>query len=413
MGRSAENTANMILRTTGSLEKAEDYRKRMKETIERVNKIVKKEIDSVYRELAAKIDERLKDSRYFPWILEKLMTLEQARAVAALPDKYREPSTGAVALSPEGMGVSERFAKDLGMDKETVGRYLTDLYYKGVLFPTRQGWQSSRSLGQFSDSATNNPVVHDSLGREYFELWAAFLEEQGNEIRFDLLKRFEDAGMTQWRVIPRWKSIKDIPGVLPCEDVREILRRAQENISLTNCPCRQRFANRTCDVPGETCINFGRAAEYNIVRGSGRKVTLKEALDAFNELDKYPVVHLARNQKEVETGILCNCHWDCCGPFQGLLSQPEYKPAIGMTKSRFEAVVDPEKCIGCKTCVELCSFEAIGMRYYPEYGEERSYIDTEKCMGCGCCVINCPVGARTMRMWQPDPDYIPDLRVNV
>ena len=402
----------MLLRATGSNEKAEEVIKRMDETIEKVKQMVKREIAPIYKELAGKIEERLRDSKYLPWILEKLMTVEQARIVRALPDPYRDVSAGKTSLSPDGMGVSEQFAKDMGIDKETIDKYLVDLYYKGVLFPTRRGWQFPRSAFQFRDSATNNPKAHDPLGEEYYQLWAAFLEEEWNEKRGQRLKEAADSGAPTWRIVPRWKSIKDIPDVLPCEDVREILRKAQENISITNCPCRPGFANRTCDVPIESCINFHRTAEYNIIRGSGRKVTLKEALDVFNELDKYPVVHLVFNQKQVERGLLCNCHWDCCGTFQGAYVL-DYKLSDGIVKSRFEAVANPEKCIGCKTCVGVCNFEATGMKYYPEFGEERSYIDAEKCMGCGCCVIQCPVGAPTMRMWQPDPSYIPEVEEGV
>jgi hypothetical protein len=40
------------------------------------------------------------------------------------------------------------------------------------------------------------------------------------------------------RVIPRWKAIKDLPGVLPCEDVREILK-ASAPITAMNCPCKK------------------------------------------------------------------------------------------------------------------------------------------------------------------------------
>lgn len=405
---SSEKARKMLLRRTGSSEKAEEMLKRMNDAIKKGRAIVKREIGPIYRELAGRIDGRMKDSKYLPWILEKLMTLEQARIVHALPDPYRKPSGGGAELSPEGMGVTEQFVQGLGIDKERVDKYLVDLYDKGLLFPTRKGWQLPRSVMQFKDSATNNPTVHDPLGQEYFHLWNAFLDEEWNELSGERYKHAADTEAPTWRVIPRWKSIKDIPGVLPCEDVREILKRAQENISITNCPCRQGFANRTCDIPGKTCINFQRAAEYNITRGSGKKATLKEALDAFNELDKYPVVHLAMNKKEVERGILCNCHWDCCGAFQAAYSSDKYKITDVMAKSRFESLVDPEKCIGCKTCIEVCNFEATGMKYYPEFSGERAYVDTEKCMGCGCCVVQCPVGALTMKMWQWDPDYIPE-----
>ena len=405
MGNRAEITARLIEKTTGSKEKAEEYKEKMRQTIERISKLAEKEIDPVYRELAGKIDEAEKDSKYLPLILERLMTLEQAKLVNALPDPYLEPSGEKAELSPAGMAVTEQFAKDVGLDKETVDKYLVDGYEKGLLFPTRRGWQLSRSMGQFHDSSTNYPKVHEPLGQEYFDLWTVYDEEEWAITAPDRYKKMKTPPS---RVLPRWKAIKDIPGVMPYEDVREILKATQANISLTNCPCRKTFGNRTCDIPVESCINFDRTAIYNINRGSGKRVNYEEALEALDKLDKYPVFHNVRNQKEIYRGILCNCHYDCCVVFQGLYSQPDFDIKKRVAKSRFEAVVDPEKCKKCKACLRMCNFEAAGMKYYPEFGEERAYIDTEKCMGCGCCVINCPSGARTMRMWQTDPDYIPD-----
>ena len=399
----------MALRTTGSQEKAAQAVKALEEMIERVNqRIANRKLDPIYHELGVRIDARVKDSKYLPFILEKVLTLEQAKIVRALPDPHRQAPVGKASLSPEGMGVSEQFSKELGMDKATVDRHLVDLYCKGVVFPTRRGWQFPRTIIQFKDSATNNPEVHDPLGRDYYELWAVFFEEEYNYFRGKLLKDAADSGRPTWRIIPRWKAIKDLPGVQPFEDVREILKKAQAYISITNCPCRKGFAARTCDVPVESCVNFGRTAEYNVIRGSGRKVTLKEALDAFNALDKYALVHLVPDQKEVEAGLLCNCHWDCCASFQGMYSSPEYKMSDLFVKSRFEAVTSPEKCIGCGVCVQACNFEATGMQFDPKYGAERSRVDTAQCKGCGCCVIQCPVGALSMRMWQPDPNWVPD-----
>ena len=106
--------------------------------------------------------------------------------------------------------------------------------------------------------------------------------------------------------------------------------------------------------------------------------------------------------------LVCNCHWCCCELILPLFRQDKYRVWEGLAKSRFEAVVDPEKCHACKTCIDRCQFEAVKMKYYPEFGEERAYIDTEKCMGCGCCVISCPSEARTMKLVRP-PDHIPDV----
>lgn len=43
-----------------------------------------------------------------------------------------------------------------------------------------------------------------------------------------------------------------------------------------------------------------------------------------------------------------------------------------------------EKCIGCKTCMEICPVDA------HVYEEGKVWIDKEKCIGCGECIIVCP-----------------------
>ena len=340
------------------------------------------EIDPIYKELAAIL--RAEDSKYMPRILEKLANLEQARIIRELPSS------------------SEEIAKKLNLDKETVDKHVQELMEKGLLVPTRKGPQMIRSFLQFHDTQSN-PKFDESLGDEYFELWDKLQYEEMFDTLVELLAVGE---RPTWRIIPRWKSIKDIPGVLPWEDVRGIFK-AQETIALIHCCCKRIHRKRECGTPDEVCISLGRAAQYNINRGAGRKLTVKEALDVVTEMDKYQVVNLTTNQKEVNQ-VLCNCHWCCCDVLLSMFKQGKYELTQGIAKSRFETAVDVEKCIGCKTCVTRCQFGAAQMKYYPEFGEERAYIDTEKCMGCGCCVISCSAGARAMKLVRP-PEHIPDM----
>ena len=46
------------------------------------------------------------------------------------------------------------------------------------------------------------------------------------------------------RVVPKWRTIKDIPGILPCEDAREILKSASL-IVVHKCPCRIGIPEKT------------------------------------------------------------------------------------------------------------------------------------------------------------------------
>ena len=50
------------------------------------------------------------------------------------------------------------------------------------------------------------------------------------------------------------------------------------------------------------------------------------------------------------------------------------------------AVVNREKCTGCKSCVEVCPVEAIKV-------EENKAQVGDECVDCGQCVDECPVKA--------------------
>ncbi len=56
------------------------------------------------------------------------------------------------------------------------------------------------------------------------------------------------------------------------------------------------------------------------------------------------------------------------------------------------ARVDPERCTGCGTCVETCSYHAITMQTR-EAMLNLATIDPWLCRGCGNCAVSCPVKA--------------------
>jgi len=382
---------------------------RMRNEVGEKNKeILNTKIDPMYYEIAGKIEKGLENDKYLPHILERLLTIEQAKMVNELPDQYREESAGRLE-------VSEEFAKKVGMDKKTADKYLKELYEKGFIYPTRGGPQLPRAAMQFKNAAVNNPKYEESLGQEYLDLWTAFeLDEVNLEAA---AKRLVMDGIPRMRVLPRWRAIKNIPGIMPCEDVREWIKLGAEKgpIAIYYCPCKKFSSGKTCDIDNDCCLGFTGMAQYHIARGTGREVTVKEALDLFEKFDKLPALHMSQNirgnfdDRELPIGILCQCHWDCCVVLHPVFGQDKYTIEQMVAKSRFEAIVDPEKCIGCKTCLEICQWGGAQMKYYPEYGEERAYVDTEACFGCGSCVINCPTGAREMKLVRP-PEHIPEMR---
>jgi heterodisulfide reductase subunit A len=59
-------------------------------------------------------------------------------------------------------------------------------------------------------------------------------------------------------------------------------------------------------------------------------------------------------------------------------------------------VVDPFRCRGCGTCVEICEFNAPALQV-GELGVPVASINQASCKGCGTCVAWCPSGAITAR----------------
>jgi heterodisulfide reductase subunit A len=62
------------------------------------------------------------------------------------------------------------------------------------------------------------------------------------------------------------------------------------------------------------------------------------------------------------------------------------------------AYIDKELCSGCKTCVPLCSFNAITF----DSVEHVSAINEALCKGCGTCVASCPSGAAQQNLFTDD-----------
>ena len=106
----------------------------------------------------------------------------------------------------------------------------------------------------------------------------------------------------------------------------------------------------------------------------------------------------------------CNCCPDgvtVTNGCQGCLEHPckEVCPKDAITIQKDgRSVIDPDKCIKCGRCVQVCPFNAIVKQERPcekacginaihkdEYGHAE--IDQEKCVSCGMCLNSCPFAA--------------------
>jgi len=347
-------------------------------------------IDKIGEELKKRLNRP--DDVFLPLIVRNIVqTEEEAQVILELPK------------------TAEEIAQKLNIPKEKVEEIIQEKFEMGLIFPTRHGWQLGRSLVQLRESTcAMDPKYVKKLGKRFLIIQKAWSDL---EIYPDYLRKFMAQKIKSNRCIPDWLAIKDNPDRIPAESLPDILERASKlegmsNIAAVWCACR-RFNIKSDD---QVCIQMGKAADYAIKRGNGKKLTVEEALKICTDEEKKGAAHLSvGNLKTVPVGIfwmVCNCRKDSCGDI--VCPDQAGVPYTTITSpSRYRAFVDTDKCSSCQTCVARCSFNAAKMKQYTGIKKWKSWTDPDACMGCGSCTLTCPNSARTLKVVR-GPEHIPD-----
>jgi Pyruvate/2-oxoacid:ferredoxin oxidoreductase delta subunit len=196
------------------------------------------------------------------------------------------------------------------------------------------------------------------------------------------------------RVMPIEKTInldKEIGvehKILPFEKMSEYIA-ASRKIAVMNCACRTHIK---CEHPLETCLVFDYFAEFMVERGYGRYLTVEEALELLEEMEKAGLVHTTTNV-QTRPQFICNCCTHACGILRGLsaLHNPR-----AFARSNFLPVRDDELCNACKKCVRICPMEAQVYHAPHDNEPERILFLEDRCIGCGLCAYHCPKDAIKM-----------------
>lgn len=179
------------------------------------------------------------------------------------------------------------------------------------------------------------------------------------------------------RVIPAQKAVKS-EWILPYDDVRNILLSAK-NFGLRDCICRvqqDHIGRRRCDFPVRTCLYFSPSERPP----SPLDVSLEEALGFLDKAEEIGLVHTVSNVMK-GVGYVCNCCGCCCGIVRGI---NDYGIETSVAQANYFAIINPDECLGCGTCIERCQVHAISDK------DGVSVVDRKRCIGCGLCATGCP-----------------------
>jgi len=351
------------------------------------------DLNPIYRELASRIE--MADSRYIPQIFALLATPEQARILLALP----AASAADLALK-------------VALPRDVVERHIRDLYTKGlVLSRQKGGLRTVYAVSELKDTTGSNPRLEEAIADKLFGLWDAWLDS--DEARKFITRLSEAPGQLHplMRVIPKWRSIRDVAGILPGDDVRHLLRAHEDNLALNLCSCRRiARAHTNTEIPNQLCLVMDKVADYCIDRGAGHRISYREALAFLDSVQDHPLIHLTYNSKSEDRLI------GSCGTYCAVCRRSPPRSIIDCAKSRFVASVDSSLCIGpedCpsgKKCTSVCMFGAPRFVLDATSNSNRAFITDGDCWGCGNCVVQCPAGAITMRLVRPS-EFIPDQYV--
>ncbi|MFX0175603.1 MAG: ATP-binding protein [Candidatus Hodarchaeota archaeon] len=188
--------------------------------------------------------------------------------------------------------------------------------------------------------------------------------------------------ISQFRTIPIGESITPEHAIADYDEIRKVIENSIEPIGVANCVCRQanEVMGHSCEKTSlkETCLYFNSTGQLFIDQGWARPISKEEALDIVNQSEKDGLTLQAGNTKNPE--FICSCCSCCCQILTNLQKIPRPSRVIS---SNYYAVVDPELCVGCETCLERCQINSI------KIVDNKAKVLLKRCIGCGVCVPSC------------------------
>jgi NAD-dependent dihydropyrimidine dehydrogenase PreA subunit len=282
-----------------------------------------------------------------------------------------------------------------------LGSYLQGFMESVDVIAQRVGWSVNDTKTTLITMAERGLVWSDKAENPTFRLapfvvgiYEAQLETMDHELSHLFEKYMAEGGgagimkphPALHRIVPAQKAVKS-EWILPYDDVKKILLNSK-TFRVRDCICRvqQDYIGRQCTFPVKVCLSFS----WTELPSTLYDISQKEALALLDQVEEIGLVHTVSNiQKGI--GYICNCCGCCCGILRGINEWG----IDSVAHANYYAVIDPDECVGCGTCITRCQVLAISEQ------DGIPVVDVTKCIGCGLCVTGCP--ATAVRL-QPKPE---------
>ncbi len=350
--------------------------------------------------------------------IAEMWTFGNSDSFKKMLEALMSPEDAALLLECTTAVTVPELAARLKTDEKSLGEKLDILFKRGLIFRGQTQYQFRKGI-HFGFAGRVTPAN----GEEYKKWRQKWEEENPNREVYDWVNRFKKSGNPVHRIYPSRLAIRSNPAIkkedlLWHEDIDEIFKRA-EIIIAGPCGCRAggemgaplkvdpNLKSTRCNHPMWNCFQFSKQTlEETRKRGGDMMVyTYDEAITKVNEAELAGLCHEGPSNAAVMPGVLCCCSSDCCRALISCEASGEDMHAL-YTPSRFQATIDPEKCSGCQTCVERCSFNCIEMVKSPGSKKMKAQVRAKDCYGCGVCVIGCPQKAIKFDLIRA-PEHIP------
>ncbi len=181
--------------------------------------------------------------------------------------------------------------------------------------------------------------------------------------------------------------------VVPIEDVEQILTIINSVVRIP-CVCRNLTVGREvryCLAVSTTPVNDtpDEGVHRNYWWGPDTTgmdvISREEALEFMRGIESDGVMHSVWTFGTPFIGAICNCDRSDCFAMRSTVKHG----VKAMFKGEYVASVDRDLCTGCRSCLRLCQFGAMGF----SSSDKKAYIDELQCYGCGVCRAGCAKGA--------------------